>query len=214
MLITTRIFAAALVAASTLPACYVGWAQPFEPAELRRGKSWVAAPHVPLVKMRSLTDCGAAALAMVLGHWKLPVSVDDVVRALPVPKGRGIPAGKLRDFAKQRGLNAFLFHGRLQDLYRELQKKRPVLVGLKKPVMVASLAHYEVVVAINREKRIVVTLDPAHGWRQNSFRRFLEEWEAAARLTLVTFARPKKAGEKAAIDRKPAGERPLKGTSR
>jgi hypothetical protein len=90
---------------------------------------------------------------------------------------------------RARGLEAFLFHGRLEDLWRELKKNRPVLVGLRKPLLVASLAHYEVVVAINRTKRIVVTIDPAHGWRQNSFRRFVQEWEAADRLTLVTFSR-------------------------
>ena len=50
--------------------------------------------------------------------------------------------------------------------------------------------HYEVVVAIHVGQRIVVTLDPAEGYRQNSFDGFVAEWKPAARLTLVASAPP------------------------
>jgi hypothetical protein len=49
------------------------------------------------------------------------------------------------------------------------------------------LAHYEVAVAVHAEQQRIVTLDPANGWRSNSIARFLEEWKAAARLTLLVF---------------------------
>lgn len=47
------------------------------------------------------------------------------------------------------------------------------------------MSHYEVVVGFHRRKRILLTLDPAHGWRQNSIDGFLNEWEPATGLLLV-----------------------------
>jgi hypothetical protein len=34
-----------------------------------------------------------------------------------------------------------------------------------------------------------VTLDPVHGWRQNTWDGFLKEWQPAGCLTLVAFAK-------------------------
>jgi hypothetical protein len=41
------------------------------------------------------------------------------------------------------------------------------------------------VVAIHPGLRKVVTLDPAAGWRENSYEGFVAEWQPAKRTTLV-----------------------------
>ncbi len=48
-----------------------------------------------------------------------------------------------------------------------------------------SIGHYEVVVAIHRSRREIITYDPAHGFRKNSFAGFDSEWQAAGNLLLV-----------------------------
>jgi ABC-type bacteriocin/lantibiotic exporter with double-glycine peptidase domain len=163
---------------------YAGSARPFSPTALTAEPGWVAVPGVPLVTQRSESDCGAAAIAMVVSWWtgRDPAVLAEALRPAPP---EGFRAGHLREVARRRGLDAFVVRGELGDLERELAAGRPVLVGLVKPQRDGALTHYEVVVGLHPARRLVVTLDPAAGWRQNSIEGFVAEWEAAGGVTLV-----------------------------
>ncbi|MHC5023538.1 MAG: cysteine peptidase family C39 domain-containing protein [Planctomycetota bacterium] len=166
---------------------YLGSARDVDPNALEATEGWVAVRDVPVVLQADELDCGAAALAMIMTYWGLPTGRDEIVEALDA-SGRPIQAAQLRDYARHRGLKAYLLaEGRFRDLERELSNGRPVLVGLVKPHVGQSLAHYEVVVGVHRERQLVATIDPAHGWRQNTYHGFLAEWMASPsdRLTLV-----------------------------
>lgn len=174
----------AIACASTACSSYVGTAKPFSPAALARDPRWIAVRDVPPLRQQSESDCGAAAIGMVVAYWT-GAPAEHVAAALRPAPARGIKAGRLRELAVRHGLASFLIRGELSDLEHELSLGRPVLVGLIKPHRRSSLAHYEVVVAIHPVDRIIVTLDPDLGWRQNSFDGFLAEWQPADRLTLI-----------------------------
>jgi ABC-type bacteriocin/lantibiotic exporter with double-glycine peptidase domain len=177
------------LAAILLAGCaYTGGAHKFDPSELDSDNRWIAVRNVPLVLQQEHEDCGAAALAMMLAYWREPTSLAEIESACPPVPDRGIKAGALRDFARQKGLRAFLFHGEMADLEREISRRRPVMVGLVKPYVIGAFTHYEVVVAIHPDRSLIVTLDPARGWRQNSFESFLEEWQPVGKPALVMFA--------------------------
>lgn len=177
--------AAIMMALMSAGCSYLGTAEDFDPAELDREDGWVTVKGVPVVRQEQDEDCGAAALAMALQYWSVPTSLEDVARECPpVPKD-GIKAGALRECARSHGLQSFLFHGTFTDFEKELSRGRPVIVGLIKPYVNGGLSHFEVVVGLNPRKELVVTLDPANGWRRNSYEGFLMEWEPAKRLTLV-----------------------------
>lgn len=167
---------------------YTGSATAFAPAQLEREPGWLAVRDVPVVKQQSEIDCGAAAIAMVVTYWTTEPAARLLAELRPVRKP-GLEAGRLRDFARRRDLAAYLVSGQVADLERELAAGRPVLVGLVKPQRKGALTHYEVVVGFNRQRGIVVTLDPARGWRQNDLRGFLAEWKPAANLALVILGR-------------------------
>jgi len=141
------------------------------------------------VRQIAREDCGAAALAMVLGYWALPVTRADISAAHPPAPEGGIRAAALRDFARRQGVEAFLIEGELADLDRELARHRPVLVGVMKRYGGRVYPHYEVVVGVSRRQRRILTLDPANGLRVNSREGFTAEWTAAGRLTLIVFPR-------------------------
>jgi ABC-type bacteriocin/lantibiotic exporter with double-glycine peptidase domain len=188
----------ASVAAVALSACvsystYVGTATPFAPAELDREPGWIAVRTVPLVRQVSQVDCGAAAIAMVVSFWTAEPSAGLLATLRPV-RPPGLEAGRLRDFARQRRLRAYLVSGTIADLDHELAAGRPIVVGLYKPQRKGSLTHYEVVVGLNRQTGTVVTLDPAEGWRQNNLPNFLEEWKHSSNLALVVVGRENEAG--------------------
>jgi ABC-type bacteriocin/lantibiotic exporter with double-glycine peptidase domain len=143
---------------------YSGSARPIDPARVSE-PGWLDAAGVPLVRQQRYADCGAAAMAMVASFWRGPTSEDDVLAITPASPTKGIKAGHLRAAAQKHG--------------------RPVLVGLVKPHGRKGRSHYEVVVAIHPALRKVVTLDPAAGWRENSYEGFVAEWQPAKRTTLV-----------------------------
>jgi hypothetical protein len=166
---------------------YLGSARDFDPAAIAREPGWIAARDVPLMRQEAEEDCGAAALAMMLAAWDGRTTLAEVTASCPPAPGRGSRAGDLRDLARARGFRAYLIRGGFDDLRRELDRGRPVLVGLVKPQAAGPRAHYEVVTAMHPARRIVVTLDPADGWRENGFDGFLREWDPSGRLTLVMF---------------------------
>jgi len=168
---------------------YLGSAKGFEAADLRREPGWIYVGGVTEIRQESTRDCGAAALAMVFSWWGVRENLAAVLEACP-PGEKGISAADLRAHAKSRGLMAYVFEGRTEDLERELKRGRPLIVGMVKPFITGGFTHYEVVVAWHPAKRIVVTLDPAAGWRQNDLEGFLREWEPAGRLTLLVFRDP------------------------
>jgi ABC-type bacteriocin/lantibiotic exporter with double-glycine peptidase domain len=163
---------------------YAGSARDTSPAVLAREPGWVAVDGVPLVRQETETECGAAAVAMVVSYWTGAAPAEILAGIRPAPR-RGLSAGRLRQFARGHRLAAFLIQARMSDLEHELRRGRPVLVGLAKPQRRGVLTHYEVVVAVHPRSRRVVTLDPGHGWRQNSYEGFLDEWRPVRGLALV-----------------------------
>jgi ABC-type bacteriocin/lantibiotic exporter with double-glycine peptidase domain len=183
----------AIVAIVATSACvsystYVGTAKPFAPEQLEREPGWVAVRTVPLTRQVSQVDCGAAAIAMVVSFWTTAPSAQLAAALRPVHPP-GLEAGRLRDFARQHRLRAYLVSGTIADIERELAAGRPIVVGLYKPQRKGSLTHYEVVVGFHRQTGTVVTLDPAAGWRQNNLANFLEEWKHSSYLALVVVGR-------------------------
>lgn len=179
--------AAVLLGLAAQGCSYLGSAEDVDPATLRTEPGWVAVRGVELTRQETREDCGIASLSMVLRHYDAEVPAEKIAKACPVQPGSGSRAGDMRDFAKSRRLEAFLFHGELRDLQSEISRNHPVIVGLVKHYSTGDVTHYEVAVAVHPDRQRIVTLDPANGWRSNSFDGFQREWDAAARLTLVIY---------------------------
>jgi ABC-type bacteriocin/lantibiotic exporter with double-glycine peptidase domain len=180
-----------LALALAAPACSSGSAHSVSVngmTAMARDPSWLIVRDVPFVPQRDLHDCGPAALAMVLAHFR----VADAVTEHPEFARGDVRAGALRDVARAHGLDAFVVSGTLDDLFQQLALGRPVLVGLAKPMALTggrALAHYEVVIGINRPRRLVLSLDPAVGLRENTLEGFAREWAPTQQVTIVIFPR-------------------------
>jgi ABC-type bacteriocin/lantibiotic exporter with double-glycine peptidase domain len=180
-----------VVVALALTACssYRGSARSVAPAKIASEPGWILVKDVPYVEQEGETECGAASIAMVVSYWTRAEPSSVVAAFRPVSE-RGISASRLRDYARKRGLASFVIAGTVDDLKRELAAGRPVLVGLSKPVAKKKvLDHYEVVVGLHPDRKLVVTLDPSEGWQQNTFDGFTREWQVAKFVTIVVSAR-------------------------
>jgi ABC-type bacteriocin/lantibiotic exporter with double-glycine peptidase domain len=163
---------------------YTGGARAVQQSELDGG--WLRAAATPIVRQRSRTDCGLAALAMVAGAWGRTWTIDELGRQIK-PTAKGVKLGALRDLARQRGLEAYAISGKHEDLREELSKGRPVLLGLILPYESdRALSHYEVAIAMDPSDGSVITLDPSTGKHMRRTRQVLErEWKPGGYPTLV-----------------------------
>ena len=167
------------------PACYTGSAHTLPAnsvAAMARDPQWQLVTDVPFVAQQTAHDCGPAALAMVLAHFRVPAAEH------PELAGGDVRAGTLRDVARAQGLDSFVVSGTFPDLFAQVERGRPVVVGLAKPMALTggrALAHYEVVIGLNRAKRLILSLDPAAGLRENSFEGFAREWAPTHQVTIV-----------------------------
>jgi ABC-type bacteriocin/lantibiotic exporter with double-glycine peptidase domain len=169
--------------------CYTGTARSVSAGGIAADPSWVRVPDVPFVAQTTDRDCGAAALAMVLSRWRGRETAQ-LVAALAPPGRAGIRVGALRDVARRQGLQAFVVSGTVDVLGAELARGRPIVVGLSKPIGRGhAVAHYEVVVGLNRARGLILSLDPARGLRQNTLAGFASEWTPTRRVALIVSER-------------------------
>jgi ABC-type bacteriocin/lantibiotic exporter with double-glycine peptidase domain len=190
---------AAIAFAIAASGCYAGSARDVSPrrmSDVARDPSWRLVSGVPFVAQSSDRDCGPAALSMVLAFHGVPVTPAELAGTATgsgpsaVPDEQGVRAGVLRDVARAKGLEAFVVSGTLVDLLDQISRGRPVLVGLAKPLLGGrALTHYEVVVGLNREKKKILSLDPARGLRENTLEGFAREWVPTKQVTIVVFPR-------------------------
>ncbi len=149
-----------------------------------RDPNWIRV-ELPPVRQTGASDCGAAALASVLGYWGRPASLPAIERSVDVKHG-GASLGELESFARAQGLSAYVFNAELADLEHELRAGRPVIVGMVKPYRPGrGIAHYEVVTGYEPVQKRILTFDPARGLRENALSGFLAEWQPAKRVALV-----------------------------
>ncbi len=178
-----------VVCLAGLSACrlsYKGGATTVGSAELSSNENLLVASPTPVVKQKTQADCGLAALAMVAGAWGHSWSVDDLARKLP-PSKNGVKLKRLRDYARERGLEAYAVKGTFADLETELRAGRPVVLGLVLPYdRNNNLNHYEVAVAIDPRDHTVITRDPATGELMRRVKKVIDlEWKTAGYATLV-----------------------------
>lgn len=178
-----------VVCLAGLSACrlsYKGGATTVSSTELSSNDNLLVASPTPVVKQQTQADCGLAALAMVAGAWGHSWSVNDLARKVP-PSKNGVKLKRLRDYARDRGLEAYALKGTFADLENELRAGRPVVLGLVLPYdQNNNLNHYEVVVAIDPRDHTVITRDPATGELMRRVKKVLDlEWKTAGYATLV-----------------------------
>ena len=166
---------------------YSGGAQGIDPTRLRTEPGWIVAPSTPELRQPGSYDCGAAALAMIAGHWDITLSVAEAIAELPATAHVGVRLGDLRDLARLHELTAFAIAGDRATLVHELHAGRPVIVGLLLPYGPKhAQSHYEVIVAMGTtDDGPFVTIDPARGWRVRRWVDLDAEWRPAGRPTLV-----------------------------
>ena len=177
----------AMAALSLGCASYRGTASTAQPSVVAQQGQWTMVRNFPYVGQADDNDCGAAALAAVLRFWGRSASPESIESTLGRADHR-LQAGDMETYARSSGMQSYVFFGTMKDVVHELEQGRPVIVGLGKMVDEKNaLAHYEVVVGWEPNKKQLLLLDPARGWQVDSLEGFAREWAVSKGVTIVAF---------------------------
>lgn len=169
-----------------LAGCHVASSGAYVRETLSSDPGWVGVDTVEPLQQTGEADCGDMTAAMVLEYWGRPGDPVAIRAASGEKAGVGLSAGFLRDHLRTQGLQAFLVEGTSEDLNRELQAGRPVIVGLARPTLGGgAMAHYALVVGIHRGRDEVLLLDPDGGGRRRKLADFRSTWTPTRSLMIV-----------------------------
>jgi ATP-binding cassette subfamily B protein len=123
--------------------------------------------QVPVVRQLSISDCGAAALAMVLGYFGRKVPLDELRKSL-VSGRDGTSAARLLDVARSYGLRGRGIRVEIEDLHR---------------LPAASILHWEFrhfVIFQRLREDCVDIVDPRSGIRSIPINKFRQAFTGVA----------------------------------
>lgn len=137
--------------------------------------------------------CGAASIAMVMQYWRHSgvaaesdtANVQVIQRALYSKKVKGILASAMQRYFDDAGYRTFAIRGRWNDLRENIEKGRPLIVGLA-PEGPHDPLHYVVVAGIDWGNNWVFVNDPAQRKLLKMGRAdFEKQWAVTGNWTLL-----------------------------
>lgn len=157
------------------------------------GSQWL---DVPYVQQRASTDCGPAAVAMVMQYWlnqgagidRSAAEAGQIDALLSPSKRSGVRGQELKRYFEEHGFSTYVFNGEIGDLRNHVEKGRPLVVCLD-PRGASAIFHYIVIVGIDASA--VYFHDPARGkLLKEELKHFQHEWKATGGWTLLAVPRP------------------------
>jgi len=87
---------------------------------------------IPPIAQDEKYTCGVACIASVAYYWGKPFPPNDSFDISSYP--RDLSGIDLEHIGKMTGLNTYIYGGSMEDLRKNIEKGRPVIVMIRKPV--------------------------------------------------------------------------------
>ena len=128
-------------------------------------------------------QCGPASLAGVLNFWGVSITPAEIAAEVFSSSARGALGVDLALYAQKRGLQSVFYRGDTEDLRRQIDSGRPVIVLVDYGFWVYEKGHFMVVVGYNDNGFIVNT--GASRMKFIADHDFTRPWRKAGFWTLV-----------------------------
>jgi len=133
-------------------------------------------------------QCGPAALATILSHEGVPVTADDLARAVYVEGLRGSLQAELLAATRRHGLVPYTIEPEPAALFAALELGKPVLVLQNLGFDRFPVWHYAVVVGYDAKRETVLLRSGTERRRAERLKRFLKSWQRAGHWGFVAAA--------------------------
>ena len=179
-----KIIFAAMLAALFVQGCALKFALEKKPDI----SGLTAALDVKCVKQQNDAMCGPASAQMVADYYGLTLNSSVLAELGGEAKNAwGITAASMKELFTSSGFDAAVFPGKLdgsfQGLYRNLDKKRPIIILLS-PVK-GAIGHYVVVCGYNAQKKLIEIMDPVKCLNIMDNDDMVREWGNSGNLTIL-----------------------------
>lgn len=129
--------------------------------------------------------CGPAALAAVLAFWGSPADLDELTRAVVVPKLRGTLPMDMDRAMRERGFRTTTAHGDRTLLFGSVRRGAPVICLLDLGFSVFRQPHYVTVIGFDEVRRLFILHDGVTQDRTMSYEQFDRYWSRGGSWMLV-----------------------------
>ena len=143
--------------------------------------------YVPFIKQK-IDYCGPASLAMVLNFWGVDITQDEIAQEVYSPELKGALSIEMVLYAVQRGFEAEMYNGSLQDLKDRIKAGFPLIVSHRLDKK-NKRVHYIVVWGFNDDKGVIYVHSDVRENLSMDYQTFLKYWNQAENLTF--FIHPK-----------------------
>lgn len=142
---------------------------------------------VPYI-MQKAEHCGPATLAMIFNFWGINITQDEIAQEIYSSELKGTLSIEMVLYAIQKGFEAEMYNGSLQDLKNRIKAGFPLIVSHREDEE-NKRVHYLVVLGFNDNKKVVYIHSDVRENLSMDYQTFLKYWEWAENLTF--FIHPK-----------------------
>jgi ABC-type bacteriocin/lantibiotic exporter with double-glycine peptidase domain len=124
-------------------------------------------------------QCGPASLAAVLNFWGISVTPEQVAKDIYSNSAQGTLNIDMLLYAQSRGLAAFQYRGRMEDLREKVDGGRPLIVLVDYGFSILQANHFMVIVGYNEhgviansgkeEMKVIPVEDFLASWEKTKF---------------------------------------------
>jgi predicted double-glycine peptidase len=100
-------------------------------------------------------QCGPASLAGVLNYWGIKVTPEEIAGEIYSNSARGTLNIDMVLYAQKKGLKAIQYEGTMEDLRKNIDSRRPIIVLVDYGFFSVQANHFMVVIGYNEDGVIV-----------------------------------------------------------
>ena len=151
------------------------------PAQPEPSSRHVAVPFFP----DNTDQCGPATLASILSYWGIRTDPETLKQEIYLPRLKGTLPLDLLLAAQERGLQAEIYRGNLDNLKIVLDAGRPLVALLDMGYAIFPQGHFVVVTGYNDRRQGVYVHSGLERDAFIPYEQFLHSWDRTGRWTLL-----------------------------
>lgn len=143
--------------------------------------------NVPFIPQKE-NYCGPAALAMVMNYYEADITQDEIAKEVYTSELAGTLSMELLLYPIQKGFEAEMYNGNIEDLKEKIRARFPLIVSVKDDDK--AKAHYMVVWGYDEWNKRIFVYSGYKNAQVIEYKRFTEIWEKADYLTFWIYPKP------------------------
>lgn len=160
----------------------------YQKGKLNNGERFII-ENVPFITQKD-DYCGPASLAMIFNFWGMDITQDEIAQEVYSPEMKGTLSIEMVLYAIQKGFEAEVYQGNLQNLKDRITAGFPLIVS-HKTNKGQERVHYLIVWGFDDNKELFYVHSGIKRNMAMGYQTFLKYWDWAENLTILVYPKDK-----------------------